>query len=188
MPLKAALANLISVAAAYGVVTFVFQEGHGASLIGLDGPTPIASYVPLLMFAILFGLSMDYEVFLLTQIQEHCEELGRRPQGGDRRAGEHRPGDHLGGADHGRACSRASSSAATPIVKQFGVGLAVAIAIDATIVRCLLVPAVMTLFGKAAWWFPGPLERHMPHISVEGEEYFERIDAEARKAEASATA
>src|ERR671914_1789474 len=71
VPLKAAAANLLSVAAAYGVVTFVFQEGHGASLLGLDGAVPIASYVPLLMFAILFGLSMDYEVFLLTQIQEH---------------------------------------------------------------------------------------------------------------------
>ena len=76
MPLKAAVANLLSVGAAYGVVTFVFQEGHGATLIGLDGPVPIASYVPLLMFAILFGLSMDYEVFLLTQIQEHYKEDG----------------------------------------------------------------------------------------------------------------
>ena len=74
LPLKAAAANLLSVGAAYGVVTFVFQEGHGAELIGLDGAVPIASYVPLLMFAILFGLSMDYEVFLLTQIQEHYKK------------------------------------------------------------------------------------------------------------------
>ncbi len=86
VPLKAAVANLISVAAAYGVVTFVFQEGHGASLIGLDGPTPIASYVPLLMFAILFGLSMDYEVFLLTQMQEHWKKTARGARGGGRRA------------------------------------------------------------------------------------------------------
>jgi putative drug exporter of the RND superfamily len=78
VPAKAALMNLLSVATAYGVVTFVFQEGHGASLIGLDGPIPIVSFVPLLMFAILFGLSMDYEVFLLTQIQEHYRE-SRRP-------------------------------------------------------------------------------------------------------------
>ena len=187
VPLKAALANLISVAAAYGVVTFVFQEGHGASLIGLDGPTPIASYVPLLMFAILFGLSMDYEVFLLTQIQEHWKS-----------SGDARKAVIDGLANTGRVITSAAlimvcvfSSfilSGDAIVKQFGVGLAVAIAIDATIVRCLLVPAVMTLFGKAAWWFPGPLERHMPHISVEGEEYFERIDAEARKAEAPATA
>ena len=80
------MANLLSVGAAYGVVTFVFQEGHGATLIGLEGATPIVSYVPLLMFAILFGLSMDYEVFLLTQIQEHYKESGDPQAGGGRRA------------------------------------------------------------------------------------------------------
>jgi putative drug exporter of the RND superfamily len=175
VPLKAAVANLISVAAAYGVVTFVFQEGHGASLIGLDGPTPIASYVPLLMFAILFGLSMDYEVFLLTQMQEHWKKTH-----------EAREAVVEGLAHTGRVITSAAlimvcvfSSfilSSDAIVKQFGVGLAVAIAIDATIVRCLVVPAVMTLFGKAAWWLPGPMERHMPHISVEGEEYFARKD------------
>src|SRR5436309_8437495 len=74
VPLKAAIMNLLSVAAAYGVVTFVFQEGHGATLIGLDHAVPIVSFVPLLMFAILFGLSMDYEVFLMTQIREHYLE------------------------------------------------------------------------------------------------------------------
>ena len=179
VPLKAAVANLISVAAAYGVVTFVFQEGHGASLIGLDGPTPIASYVPLLMFAILFGLSMDYEVFLLTQMQEHWKKTH-----------EAREAVVEGLAHTGRVITSAAlimvcvfSSfilSSDAIVKQFGVGLAVAIAIDATIVRCLVVPAVMTLFGKAAWWLPGPIERHMPHVSVEGEEYFAHKDAPAR--------
>jgi putative drug exporter of the RND superfamily len=74
------------------------------------------------------------------------------------------------------------------VVKQFGVGLAVAIAIDATVVRCLVVPAVMTLFGKAAWWLPGPLERLLPHISVEGEEYFARKDAREAETEAEAPA
>jgi RND superfamily putative drug exporter len=179
VPLKAAVANLISVAAAYGVVTFVFQEGHGASLIGLDGPTPIASYVPLLMFAILFGLSMDYEVFLLTQIQEHWKSDG-----------DARKAVIDGLANTGRVITSAAlimvcvfSSfilSGDAIIKQFGVGLAVAIAIDATVVRCLVVPAVMTLFGKAAWWLPGPIERHMPHISVEGEEYFARRDSAAQ--------
>jgi RND superfamily putative drug exporter len=179
VPLKAAVANLISVAAAYGVVTFVFQEGHGASLIGLDGPTPIASYVPLLMFAILFGLSMDYEVFLMTQMQEHWKKTHKAHEA------------VIEGLAHtGRVITSAAlimvcvfSSfilSSDAIVKQFGVGLAVAIAIDATIVRCLVVPAVMTLFGKAAWWLPGPVERHMPHISVEGEEYFAGKDAPAR--------
>jgi RND superfamily putative drug exporter len=187
VPLKAALANLISVAAAYGVVTFVFQEGHGASLIGLDGPTPIASYVPLLMFAILFGLSMDYEVFLLTQIQEHWK-ASRDP----------RQAVIDGLANTGRVITSAALIMVCvfssfilngdAVVKQFGVGLAVAIAIDATVVRCLVVPAVMTLFGKAAWWLPGPLERHLPHISVEGEEYFVRKDAREAVAEAKAPA
>ena len=148
MPLKAAFANLLSVGAAYGVVTFVFQEGHGASLVGLDGAVPIASYVPLLMFAVLFGLSMDYEVFLLTQIQEH-HKLSRDT--------------HKAVVDGLASTGRVITSAALimvcvfssfilngdAIVKQFGVGLAVAIAIDATIVRCVLVPAVMTKLGRA---------------------------------------
>jgi RND superfamily putative drug exporter len=175
LPLKAAVANLLSVAAAYGVVTFVFQEGHGASLLGLDGPVPIASYVPLLMFAILFGLSMDYEVFLLTQIQEHYKESGD-------------PEDAVvrGLASTGRVITSAALIMVfvfasfvlngNAIVKQFGVGLAAAIAIDATIVRCLAVPAVMALFGKAAWWLPGWLDRVLPPISIEGGDYFAERD------------
>ncbi len=171
VPAKAAIMNLLSVAAAYGVVTFVFQEGHGASLIGLDGPIPIVSFVPLLMFAILFGLSMDYEVFLLTQIREHYME-SKRPT--------HAVIEGL--ANTGRVITSAALImvcvftsfvlSGDPVVKQFGVGLAVAIAIDATIVRCLLVPAVMTLLGKASWWMPSWLGRSLPRISVEGEEYF----------------
>jgi RND superfamily putative drug exporter len=175
LPLKAAVANLLSVAAAYGVVTFVFQEGHGASLLGLDGPVPIASYVPLLMFAILFGLSMDYEVFLLTQIQEQFKESGD-------------PHDAVvrGLASTGRVITSAAlimvfvfSSFVlngNAIVKEFGVGLAAAIAIDATIVRCLAVPAAMALFGKAAWWLPRWLDRLLPRISIEGEDYFAERD------------
>jgi RND superfamily putative drug exporter len=171
VPAKAALMNLLSVAAAYGVVTFVFQEGHGASLIGLEGAIPIVSFVPLLMFAILFGLSMDYEVFLLTQIREHYRE-SKRPT---RAVIE-------GLANTGRVITSAALIMVCvftsfvlngdPVVKQFGVGLAVAIAIDATIVRCLLVPAVMTLLGRAAWWMPSWLGRALPRISIEGEEYF----------------
>jgi putative drug exporter of the RND superfamily len=179
VPLKAAAANLLSVAAAYGVVTFVFQEGHGATLLGLDGAVPIASYVPLLMFAILFGLSMDYEVFLMTQIQEHYKEEGD---------------PHKAVVDGLASTGRVITSAAlimvcvfssfvlngNAVVKEFGVGLAVAIAIDATVVRCLAVPAVMTLFGKAAWWLPGWLDRVLPRISIEGGDYFAERDAAAR--------
>jgi RND superfamily putative drug exporter len=177
LPAKAAVANLLSVAAAYGVVTFVFQEGHGASLIGLDGAVPIASYVPLLMFAILFGLSMDYEVFLLTQIQEHYK-----------RDGEPHEAVVRGLASTGRVITSAAlimvfvfSSfllSGSAIVKQFGLGLAAAIAIDATVVRCLAVPAAMALFGRAAWWLPRPVDRVLPRISIEGEEYFRERDAQ----------
>jgi putative drug exporter of the RND superfamily len=181
VPLKAAVMNLLSVAAAYGVVTFVFQEGHGASLIGLDGAIPIVSFVPLLMFAILFGLSMDYEVFLLTQVHEHYKEHSDP----SRAVIE-------GLANTGRVITSAALIMVfvfgsfilngDPTVKEFGVGLAVAIAIDATIVRCLLVPAVMVLLRDRAWWLPRILERILPRISIEGEEYFAKRDAESAAA------
>jgi putative drug exporter of the RND superfamily len=176
VPVKAAVMNLLSVAASYGVVTAVFQWGWGASLIGLDHSIPIVSFVPLLMFAILFGLSMDYEVFLLTQMREHY-----RAHGDAKRAVIE------GLANTGRVITSAAAIMVcvftsfvlngNPIVKEFGVGLAVAIAIDATLVRCLLVPAVMVLLGKRMWWLPGWLDRIMPHVSIEGEDYFAKRDA-----------
>jgi RND superfamily putative drug exporter len=176
VPLKAAAMNLISVAAAYGVVTAVFQLGWGSSLIGLDHAIPIVSFVPLLMFAILFGLSMDYEVFLLTQMREHY-----------RQNGDEKEAVIEGLANTGRVITSAAAIMVcvftsfvlngNPIVKEFGVGLAVAIAIDSTLVRCLLVPAIMVLLGKRAWWMPGWLGRFVPHISIEGEDYFAKRDA-----------
>jgi putative drug exporter of the RND superfamily len=181
VPVKAAAMNLLSVAAAYGVVTAVFQLGWGSSLIGLDHAIPIVSFVPLLMFAILFGLSMDYEVFLLTQMREHYEEYGD-----ERRAVVE------GLANTGRVITSAAAImvcvftsfvlSGNPVVKEFGVGLAVAIAIDSTLVRCLLVPAVMVLLGKRAWWLPGWMDRLLPKVSIEGEEYFAEKDAEAAPA------
>jgi putative drug exporter of the RND superfamily len=180
VPVKAAAMNLLSVAAAYGVVTAVFQLGWGVSLIGLDHAIPIVSFVPLLMFAILFGLSMDYEVFLLTQMREHYEEYGD-----ERRAVVE------GLANTGRVITSAAAImvcvftsfvlSGNPVVKEFGVGLAVAIAIDSTIVRCLLVPAVMVLLGKRAWWLPRWLDRIVPRVSIEGEDYFAKRDAEQAK-------
>jgi RND superfamily putative drug exporter len=177
VPIKAAAMNLLSVAAAYGVVTAVFQLGWGSSLIGLDHAIPIVSFVPLLMFAILFGLSMDYEVFLLTQMREHFQEYGD-----EKRAVVE------GLANTGRVITSAAAImvcvftsfvlSGNPVVKEFGVGLAVAIAIDSTLVRCLLVPAVMVLLGKRVWWMPRWLDRALPHISIEGEEYFAARDAE----------
>ena len=158
VPIKAAAMNLISVAASYGVVTAVFQLGWGSSLIGLDHSIPIVSFVPLLMFAILFGLSMDYEVFLMTQIKEHYVEYGD-----PRRAvveGLANTGRVITSAAGIMVCVFASFIlSGDPVVKEFGVGLAVAIAIDSTVVRCLLVPAVMELMGKWAWWMPKWLDR-----------------------------
>jgi RND superfamily putative drug exporter len=176
VPLTAAIMNLLSVSS-YGVLTFVFQDGHGATLLGLTGATPVVSFVPLLMFAILFGLSMDYQVFLLSRIQEHFSE-------------EH--DNHEAVVDGLAVSARVITSAALimisvfasfvlngdPTVKQFGLGLAVAVLIDATIVRCLLVPAVMVLFGRANWWLPRWLSR-LPRIGIEGEEYFAARDASA---------
>jgi RND superfamily putative drug exporter len=175
VPLTAGVMNLVSVAASYGVLVAVFEKGFGLSLIGLDHEVPIVSFVPLLMFAILFGLSMDYQVFLLTKVQEHYK------QG---------IGNHDSVVEGLAGTARVITSAALimvavftsfvlngdPTVKQFGVGLAVAVAIDATVVRCLLVPAVMVLFGRANWWFPPWAEKHFPHLGIEGEEYFEDMD------------
>jgi RND superfamily putative drug exporter len=172
--------NLLSVAASYGVVTAVFQWGWGASLLGLEGAIPIVSFVPLLMFAILFGLSMDYEVFLLTQMREHYRAHGDAKQAVIE-----------GLANTGRVITSAAAIMVcvftsfvlngNPIVKEFGVGLAVAIAIDATLVRCLLVPAVMVLVGKWMWWLPRPMERFVPRVSIEGEDYFAKRDAATRQ-------
>jgi RND superfamily putative drug exporter len=187
VPIKAAAMNLISVAASYGIVTAVFQLGWGSSLIGLDHPIPIVSFVPLLMFAILFGLSMDYEVFLMTQMKEHYVEYGD-----PRRAvveGLANTGRVITSAAGIMVCVFASFVlSGDPVVKEFGVGLAIAIAIDSTVVRCLLVPAVMELMGKWAWWMPGWLDRIVPHISIEGEEFFEARDAAAVAASAATAA
>jgi putative drug exporter of the RND superfamily len=177
IPLKAGIMNLVSIGASFGVVTFVFQEGHGASLVGLSGAVPIVSFVPLMMFAILFGLSMDYEVFLMSHMQEHYRQSRD---------------NHEAVVDGLAATARVITSAALimvcvfasfilngdPTVKQFGVGLSVAIAVDATVVRCLLVPAVMTMMGDSNWWMPRRLDRALPHISIEGDEYFAQRDRE----------
>jgi uncharacterized membrane protein YdfJ with MMPL/SSD domain len=155
---------------------------EGAAALSQDkkiGYISLASYVPLLMFAILFGLSMDYEVFLLTQIQEHYKKDGDPHEAVVK-----------GLASTGRVITSAALIMVfvfssfllngNAIVKQFGLGLAAAIAIDATIVRCLAVPAVMALFGKPAWWLPRWLDRALPRISIEGDDYFAERDAAAR--------
>jgi putative drug exporter of the RND superfamily len=167
VPVKAAIMNLLSVGAAYGVVTFVFQEGHGVGVVGLPHAIPIVSFAPLLMFAILFGLSMDYEVFLVSQIQERYHATD-----------DAREAVVEGLASTGRVITSAALVMVfvfasfvlngDPVVKQFGIGLAVAVALDATVVRCLLVPSVMEILGRRSWWLPAWLDRLLPHLNVEG--------------------
>ncbi|MGZ7018969.1 MAG: MMPL family transporter [Acidimicrobiia bacterium] len=167
VPLKAAVMNLLSIGAAYGVIVAVFQWGWGKNLIGLKETIPIVAFVPLMMFAILFGLSMDYEVFLLSRIRE--EYLA---------SGNNREAVAIGLAKTARVITSAALimiavflsfvTSPNPTVKMIGLGLASAVFVDATIVRLMLVPATMELLGNANWWLPKPLERLLPHINVEG--------------------
>ncbi len=177
VPLVGAAINLLAVAASYGVLTQVFENGWLIKVIGLEESLPVVSFVPLLMFAILFGLSMDYTVFLLTRIRERYDATG-----------DHRQSVIEGLSLAGRVVAAAALVMVLvfasfvingdPTVKQFGVGLAVAVAAAGTGVLFVL-PALMLLIGKACWWLPGPVERHMPQLGIEGEAYFERLDAEA---------
>ncbi|MGW5073173.1 MMPL family transporter [Rhodococcus sp. NPDC004095] len=164
---KAAAMNLLSVAAAYGVMVMVFQWGWGAGILGLPGPVPVSSWVPILMFTILFGLSMDYEVFLLSRVREFWLRTGD-PHGSVVR----------GLASTGRVITCAAAIMIAVFtgfaldgditVKMMGVGLAVAVLIDATVVRMVLVPATMALLGRANWWLPPWLHRALPRLDVEG--------------------
>jgi RND superfamily putative drug exporter len=164
---KAAVMNLLSVAAAYGVMTAVFQTDFGARMVGLPHAVPVSSWVPILLFTVLFGLSMDYEVFLLSRVREDWLATG----------------DAQGSVVRGlSATGRVISSAAGIMVAVFvgfaldpdvtvkmtGVGMAAAVFIDATLVRLVLVPATMALLGRANWWLPAWLDRLLPHVEVEG--------------------
>jgi RND superfamily putative drug exporter len=166
VPLKAAVMNLLSIGAAYGALVAVFQWGWLAGPLGIHTTGPIEVFLPMMMFAILFGLSMDYEVFLVSRIRE----------------------EHERGIENSRAVALGLSSTARVItsaalimiavfgsfalgdqrvIKEFGLGLAVAIFLDASVVRLLLVPAVMELMGEVNWWLPSFLDRLLPNVSVE---------------------
>ncbi|MGZ4633022.1 MAG: MMPL family transporter, partial [Actinomycetes bacterium] len=165
--LKAAAMNLLSVAAAYGVVALVLQGGWAGRLIGIDTETPLPAFVPVLMFAVLFGLSMDYEVFLVSRMREAWL-----------RSGDNSRAIVEGLASTGRVITAAAAimvavfAAFVPspdiVLKVIGVGMASAILIDATIVRMLLVPAVMHLLGRANWWMPARMGRFVPQLHIEG--------------------
>jgi RND superfamily putative drug exporter len=168
IPAMAAIMNLLSVAAAFGVVVAVFQWGWGAELIGVDRTGPIEAFLPVMVFAILFGLSMDYEVFLVSRIYEEW----------------HKRGDNREAITHGLAATGRTITAAATImvlvfgafvlggervIKLFGIGLAGAVFLDALIVRSVLVPGLMLTVGKANWWLPSWLDRILPRLNVEGE-------------------
>jgi putative drug exporter of the RND superfamily len=166
VPLKAVLMNLLSIGAAFGLIVAVFQWGWGASLIGVDATGPIISFFPIFLFSIVFGLSMDYEVFLMSRIHEEWEH--------NKDASE---AVHRGLALTGRVITAAAAIMVTVfasfmlgedrIIKLFGLGLASAVFIDAVIIRSVLVPAIMQLLGKRAWWFPAGLDRFLPRLHVE---------------------
>ncbi|MFI1355743.1 MMPL family transporter [Streptomyces sp. NPDC020898] len=165
--LKAAVLNVLSIAASYGVVVAVFQWGWGGPALGVNGKVPIESYVPMMMFAIIFGLSMDYEIFLLSRVHEAWLRTG------DARASVAHALEITARVITCAALIMVSVFAAfvvsdNVVVKMLGLGLAVSVLIDATVVRLLLVPAVMTLLGAHAWWTPGWLDRILPHVDPEG--------------------
>ena len=167
IPLTAAVANMLSAGAAFGVLTAVFQNGWGNSLLGIGTTGPIEAFLPVLIFPILFGLSMDYEVFLLSRIYEEW----------------HRRGDTAEAITHGLAATGRTITAAAAImvlvfagfvlggqwvIDMFGIGLASAVLLDALVVRSVLVPSLMLMLGKANWSLPGWLDRLLPHVTVEG--------------------
>ncbi len=168
VPLKAVIMNMLSISAAYGVVVAIFQWGWLGGLTGIE-PAPIEPFVPMMLFAIVFGLSMDYEVFLLSRVKEEYD----------------RTGDPVNSVADGLAATARVITAAAAImvvvfgafllednriVKLFGTGLALAVLLDATLVRMLLVPATMELLGSKNWWFPKWLDRIIPTLHVEGHE------------------
>jgi RND superfamily putative drug exporter len=171
VPLKAVVMNLLSVGAAYGVIVAIFQWGWGASLIGVGKAGPVEAWAPMMLFAIVFGLSMDYEVFLLSRMKEEFD----------------RTGDNASAVADGLAVTARVITAAAIIMvcvfsafvlgvdrqlKLFGLGMAVAVFVDATIVRMILVPATMELLGARNWWIPSWLDRILPRLDVEGSHDF----------------
>jgi RND superfamily putative drug exporter len=166
VPLKAVLMNMLSIGASFGAMVAVFQWGFGADIIGIGKEGPIEAWAPIMLFAIVFGLSMDYEVFLLTRVREEYDRTGDNSRAV---------------ADGLAATGRVISAAALIMVcvfgsfmlgderalKLLGFGLAFAVAIDATLVRLVLVPSAMELLGKANWWAPSWLVRYLPTIRVD---------------------
>ncbi|WP_433263879.1 MMPL family transporter [Micromonospora vinacea] len=175
VPLKAALGFLLTVAATFGITVAIFQQGHLADLVGLDTPAPLVSFLPILLIGILFGLAMDYEVFLVSRMREDFVH------------GDTAREATISGMGHG---ARVVTAAALimmsvfggfvfledPIIKSMGFALAIGVAIDAFVVRMTIVPAVMSLLGDRAWWLPRWLNRALPNVDIEGEGLREHLE------------
>jgi RND superfamily putative drug exporter len=178
VPVKAALGFLLTVAATFGITVAVFQQGHLADLVGLDTPGPLVSFLPILLIGILFGLAMDYEVFLVSRMREDFVHGDTAQQA------------TINGMGHG---ARVVTAAALimisvfggfvflddPVIKSMGFALAVGVAIDAFVVRMTIVPAVMSLLGRGAWWLPRWLDKVLPNVDIEGEGLRAHLDERA---------
>lgn len=176
VPVKAALGFLLTVGATFGITVLVFQQGHLAGLIGLDPPGPLVSFLPILLVGILFGLAMDYEVFLVSRMREDFVH-GDTPRQAT-----------INGMGHGARVVTAAALIMTsvfagfilvddPVIKSMGFALAIGVVIDAFIVRMTIVPAVMSLLGKAAWWMPRRLSKILPNVDIEGQRLREHLSA-----------
>lgn len=179
LAIKAMLMNLLSIGAAYGALVATFQRGWGRQLFNVPDKVSIEAYVPLIVFAVVFGLSMDYKVFLLSKVREDWLRTHNNTEAVSE-----------GLSSTGRVISAAAlimasvffAFAGSPdvVIKMFSVGFGVSVLIDATVVRLLLVPSIMTLLGTKSWWMPRRLDRVLPHIDAEGIE--EEATAAARLA------
>ena len=170
IPLTAACMNLLSIGAAFGIVVAVFQWGDLGSLIGLSGTSPVEAFLPVMLFAILFGLSMDYQVFLVSRMHEEYLKSG----------GDNRVAVRNGLAATGKTITAAALImilvfgsfilGGQRVIKEFGIGLAGGILVDAVLIRMAVVPSIMIMFGKANWWFPKWLDRLLPRLSVDADD------------------
>ncbi|RZU10637.1 RND superfamily putative drug exporter [Kribbella rubisoli] len=168
VPLKATLGFVLTIGATFGITVAVFQQGHLAKLVGIDSPGPLVSFLPIIMMGILFGLAMDYEVFIVSRVREEFVH------------GRHANDATIQGLGHGaRVVTAAALIMASvfagfilvedPIIKAIGFGLTIGVLIDAFVVRMTLVPAILSLLGDRAWWFPKWLDRITPKVDIEGE-------------------
>jgi RND superfamily putative drug exporter len=176
VPLKAALGFLLTVGATFGITVWIFQDGHLASLVGVSTPGPLISFLPILLVGILFGLAMDYEVFLVSRMREdHVHGAGAQQA-------------TISGMGHGARVVTAAALIMTsvfagfvliddPIIKSIGFALAIGVMIDAFVVRMTIVPVVMSLLGRGAWWLPRWLNRALPNVDIEGEKLRAELDA-----------